>query len=137
MRKIATLLTCVCVSLSINTAIGQVYKFKAFNGYVGKSTLLTSDPYWTDCNILVVVNLDKEKVQIYSKTTQEYDLVGMKKSYEDENGHHWLVYSAVDNSGNKCELDLKIFKDKAPEHFATLILLYSDCTIAYRLKKND
>ena len=115
----------------------QVYKFKAFQtSFYNNSSSSSNDISWNNTDILVVINLDKNKIQIYAKKTVDLDLLE-SSSNEDADGNTILSYSAIDEDGIKCRVNVRIFKDQSGKHKATLIIKYSDISVAYRLMSDE
>ena len=65
---------------------------------------------WEDCSCLVVINLDKDKITIYSKERQEYDVYECDDPYEDSDGDTVIKMKAVDQDGDNCTVRLIIRK---------------------------
>jgi len=59
---------------------------------------------WESANILVVI--DDDRVTIYSKTTQEYDIIQVLDDYVDGDGDHTYPFRAVDQDGDVCKIRL-------------------------------
>lgn len=125
-------------------ANSQVYKFKTFltklaeyNGseYINKETNKVS--------ILVVVNLDKNKIQTYGETPGDYDLVSHSAIETQSDGSTETSYKAIDGRGDKCNIRLVVFgpgKRKANEEtgaVASLGIDYNPVLLVLYLKKDD
>lgn len=114
----------------------QVYKFKTIEACYQPAGKTDSKTEWNKAEILVVVNYDDDKIRIYSEEQQDFDIVKYYKKEIDENGDKWFKYQVVDQKGKNCKIRLLIFKDTEHLHIASLMLEYSDCFFAYRLKSN-
>lgn len=115
----------------------QVYKFRAFQTTLLDDANQSKEISWHDVDILVVINLDKNKVHIYAENEQDLDLLGITDNYKDNDKNDWLIYKAVDKSGIECKVKVEIFADNSGKHIATLFIRYGDGDLVYRLKKND
>jgi len=122
------LYSCFCYS--------QVYKFKAF-----ESTVIAngddSPIKWKECDILTVINITKNKIQIYAKHNVDLDLISKGGFEKDAEQNIHVTYKAVDEGGVRCTIELVIFDNQDGRHKATLSLQYSDAHIVYRLKNTD
>jgi hypothetical protein len=141
MKNIITLLFLLCGSIiKAQSDESSIYKFKAFEttSYT-KAEKTNDDLEWSKTDILVVVNLEKDKVFTYGKREKNIDLIKDKGSYTDENGDYWINYTGVDEDGDKCGVSLKIFKksESYNSHIATLFIEYADFKLVFRLKKDD
>lgn len=117
----------------------DVKKYKAFEAYYyeneAKRELAADEELkWEEANILVVVNIDKDNIRIFSKTEQQFDVIAKGKTKVNVKGNKTYTYTAVDSNGIKCSVDFILFKDPQTQHIATLIVTYKDYTFAYRLK---
>lgn len=66
---------------------------------------------WEDCKVLIVVNFEKETIDIYSETTQEFDIYDFEEeTIEDENGESMKMY-CIDEDGVKCEVRIRVQSD--------------------------
>jgi hypothetical protein len=125
------------------TSYSQVYKFKAFQTYFdetnGKRKVLETE--WSDVNFLVVINVDKDKIDTYGKKEEHIDIVQTYAPTKDANGNDFLSYTGVDDDGDKVRIEVTLFTrteaNKDNPHIATLVLVYPLGSILFRLKKND
>jgi hypothetical protein len=132
MKYILVTLLCVCNYIGYS----QVYKFRAFQTAIidinNNDTLK-----WNDADILVVINLDKSKIQIYAKHPVDIDIISAGKGSKDDDGNAWGTYDAVDEEGAKCLVQWEVFKDQSGRHNSTLFIIYKDGRLIYRLKKPE
>jgi hypothetical protein len=90
----------------INICNAQVLKFRSYsssfksNGTYGWTKW--SEP--TENNILIVLDLDKNRVSIYSKETQIYDIYKSYEKVTDSDGDYIFEYACVDADGLRCHV---------------------------------
>lgn len=99
--------------VSLTSASAQVYKYKTTEiAYKIKTDGLWSEwSEWKTCDILTVINLDKEVISIYSQEVQEYDIV---KSYDveyDDDGGQMCTFVCVNEDGLRCNIRLRVQED--------------------------
>ena len=89
----------------------QVKQYKA-TSYAYK--YVTSYGYWTDwsdwinCNISVVMNLNTDRIFIYSKKTQIYVVVVAEDAYKDASGGYQVPFKVIDQDGDRGTLRLRV-----------------------------
>ena len=59
------------------------------------------------------------------------------KEYEDGDGNAEFNYEGIDQRGDKCKVELKIFKKPLSPHIATMDIKYNDVYIILRLMKDE
>jgi hypothetical protein len=133
MKTLILAIFCLANSLCYS----QIYKFRAFQTAMIESDNPNSVLKWNDVNILTVINLNKDKIQIYAKSSVDIDLLSGSKAWLDENGNAWAQYNGIDESGQKCLIQWEVFKDQEGRHTSNLIIIYSDGHLIYRLKKPE
>ena len=91
------------------TAFGQVYKLKSTSF---SSKYKINDYRWsewseaTETSVLITFDLDKERITIYSKTTQVYDIAEYEGKTTDEDGDDFYSYYCVNQDGATCRVRL-------------------------------
>ncbi len=119
-----------------NNCISQdVLKFKCFQTAANEPGS-DEDIKWKDRDILLVLDVQKSKIHIYSQEDQDIDIIIQNENFTNSDGDNILKYTGVDQNGKKCNIVLKIFKDQSTRHTATLIIEYSDIHFLYRLEKD-
>jgi hypothetical protein len=57
---------------------------------------------WRDTNILIVIDATKERITIYSETTQTYDIMVDEGESLSDRGDKVHAYTCVDENGSRC-----------------------------------
>ena len=113
----------------------QVYKNRARDfAYKYKDDLhgaWSKWSYWTQGNILVVIDLDKQTFTIYTKETQRFDIVKNYRKEYDDKGVEVFRMSCVDKNGLKCDIRERFVSNRA--YFAQLYVDYDDLSYVYNL----
>lgn len=114
MKKFLAIIVLTLASFCLSEAYASATKLKAYSFAFksadenGKWTDWTD---WEECNILVVFNADKERITIYSKETQEYDMVSADDWESDGDGGKVSEIACVDGDGERCTVRWRIDKD--------------------------
>lgn len=97
-------------------SFAQTYKLRATSVAVKSQNERTG--YWSNwsnweqCNILVVMNIDQDVVTIYSKETQEYDIIEiLSNDQRDSDGGVTTTLLCVDADGTRCHMRLRAQSD--------------------------
>lgn len=65
---------------------------------------------WEDCNVLIVIDVDKDRITIYSQETQEYDVI--TETNQDTDGESTSYhYDCIDANGLRCQIRLRVYDD--------------------------
>lgn len=110
-----------------------VKKYRAFQTSIIDDE--TTEVKWHDVNILVVVNSEKDQIRVFAKKEKTFDVVNRYDVTKTDNGDNKYSFTAVDESGIKCNIDLISFAEPDSYHIATLIVDYKNRTLTYRLKE--
>ena len=86
---------------------------------------------WESCSVLVVINTDKERINIYSKTPQEYDIYDYDEATASTDGSTTYKFYCVDNDGLRCSIRLRTFSDGGMQ----LYIDYSNILVVYTLEE--
>lgn len=132
----------ISLSLCFNLSYSQVYKYKAFNTYFSvydETGKFVRKDDSTIVDFLVVINFKNKKINTYGKRTGDIDLVSDISTYDDKEGNTWVDYDAVDGDGEKCKVQILIFKDQTQYQKGTLYIDYPKARTALvlRLRKDD
>lgn len=101
------------------------YAYKYINDY----------GYWTDwtdweySSVLIVINTDNDRINIYSNTPQEYDIYGYEDSYRDKDGGETTTLKCIDAEGLRCEIRIRIERSGNRQ----LYVDYSDAMRVYNI----
>ncbi len=132
MKRIILLLAIFFAAAGVSDA--QVSKWNTTDlaiRYVDEDTGRWTDwSDWEECHILVVINLDKEVVSIYSAEPQEYDIYDVGDTVSDELGGESLTLNCVDAEGIRCEMRLRVQDDGQ----AQLYVDYADISWVYNIE---
>lgn len=130
MKKIIALLILLVVALS---SVAEVLKYKAtafaFKMYDYEREHWTDWTDWSDCNILVVVDSDKDLITIYSQQTQEYDIIEYLGEEEDTGGGVLAKFNCIDQDGSRCNVRVRVQHDGQLQ----LYVDYNDASWVYNV----
>ncbi len=86
---------------------------------------------WEDCSVLVVINIDKDQINIYSAEPQEFDIYEAGDGFERDagNGETWTL-KCVDADGLRCEVRIRVQDDGQCQ----LYVDYSDLSYVYNIE---
>lgn len=132
MKKLFTLgVAIICSSLMLHA---EVLKFNATSlAYKSQNEY----GYWSDwsdwesCNILVVLNLDAERIDIYSSSAQEYDIYDYQGETYDEDGGTTMTLNCIDADGLRCEVRFRQQSDGQWQ----LYVDYADVMWVYNIQR--
>ena len=89
---------------------------------------------WDDCNLIVVINLDKSTFTIYSKETQEFDIVEHFPKIVDDDGIPVFKMLCIDKDGLRCHIRQRFIKN---DYFTSQLYIdYSNLSYVYNLVSN-
>lgn len=132
MKKIILFLLLCFVGV---TCFSQVTKYRATSfayKFVKDSGSWTDWSDWEDCSVLIVVNFDKDVVNIYSETPQEYDIYDYSDdiSNDDRGGKTWEL-KCVNHEGSRCHLRFR----KQSDGQMQLYVDFSDASWVYNIEE--
>ena len=88
---------------------------------------------WNECNVVIVTNLDKMIFTIYSKETQEFDIVDLLPKKYDKEGYEIYEMVCIDKNGSKCHIRHR-FLNKNSSPRSQLYVDYSNIIYVYNLE---
>lgn len=134
MKKIIFLSVLLLLSSPINA---KVFKFKAFSTAVfftdGHEPIKNED-----VNILVVLDMDKLKLNIYAEKEGNIDIIEVQSAFVDNDNIDHFKFKGVDNDGYKCDVELLLFINRTTDQLGSLVVVFNNGTkCCYRLKSNE
>ena len=105
------LILLICMLATIAIVQAEVLKLQA-TSYAYKYQ--NDYGYWTDwtdweySSVLIVINIDKNRINIYSNTPQEYDIYHVDDSYYDKDGGEIMTLKCIDADGVQCDVRIRI-----------------------------
>jgi hypothetical protein len=88
------------------TSHAQVYKLRskslAIRSLENETWSDWSD--WEDTNVLMTIDLDEDRITIYSKVTQVYDVAEYEGKITDQDGDDVMSFFCVDKDGTTCRI---------------------------------
>ena len=84
---------------------------------------------WEDCNVLIVIDGDRDRITIYSQRTQEYDIISTQKETEDYESSS-IFLDCVDADGIRCTVQLRFYNDNRGSQ---LYVTYNDVRWVYSI----
>lgn len=124
----------VLVMFSIIELKAQTYKLQTYNfAFRSKNSYgVWSDwSKWESSDMLVVINQDKDRITIYSRKVQEYDIYDYEGEEDDRYGGTTISYRCVDDDGLRCGIRLRVQGDGSLQ----LYVDYNDAMWVYGIRK--
>ncbi len=119
---------------SFTNIFGQVYKYKSTS--LASRTKI-SDTNWTswsdakDTTVLMTFDLTNDRITIYSKVTQVYDIAEYEGKTTDKDGDDIYSYYCIDKDGVRCRV--KQVKLHSQNERIQLYVFYSDMNWLYNI----
>ncbi|WP_262325649.1 hypothetical protein [Carboxylicivirga litoralis] len=86
-----------------------VYKMRTSKVAIKKNT--DNWNKWEDGSFLIVFNTPKERITVYTKIKQVYDVYKSNKMIQDDDGNDIFTFYCVNELGDECELHVKFIKN--------------------------
>lgn len=86
-----------------------------------------------EISVLVVINLNKGKIDIYSPKEQHFDIISYEPADSSNPSFVNYEFTCVDQDGDKCSVFLIMPKDNTYEQ---MWIRYSSIVFSYKLKIN-
>lgn len=120
----------------------QVYKFRAFRVamFPTDEDVKSNNPTtWDSVNLLIVINMDKNKVHIYAEKETDVDIVRLINTFPDKDNKEitWIFEQGVDQDGKDCKIITRLMPPQPSGYTAVLFLEYPIATYGFKLKKNE
>ena len=133
MRKFVLLILILLLGIS-SPLMAEVFKLTtttvAFKHYNEAIKRWSDWSEWEPCSVLVVINADTDRIDIYSKETQQFDIIEDEGSEPDEEGGEIMSWYCVDADGMRCRIRYRIDKDQEMQ----LYVDYSDFMYVYNVR---
>lgn len=131
MKKILSiiLLFCICSYCYSEVlklkATYMAYKYERSNGY------WTNWSEWEPTDILIVINVDKSVINIYSEKTQEFDIIEYLGETNDNDGSGGtsMKFLCIDKNGLRCHMRFRKINNQSQ-----LYIDYSNLTYVYSVE---
>ena len=120
----------------IGSVEAQTYKFYSTDFAIKYKT---DRGYWSDwsewksSHCLVTISLDRDVINIYSPSPQEFDVYDNRGVSEDRSGGSTLELACVDQDGLRCSIRLRVQDDNTPQ----LYVDYNDVMYVYCLETRN
>lgn len=83
---------------------------------------------WEDCDYLVVLNFDKDRIQIYTSSPIRLDIYKYGDTESQSDGGNITTLSCVDEDGDECEVRVRFQEDGQMQlyiDYATVMVVYN------------
>jgi hypothetical protein len=139
MKNVTKIILILLFAGLCSESIGQVlkvkadaYSIKAKNENTGK---WPEWPKWNDVNILITIDVDNDRIKIFSKKDQEYDIIQKLDESIDEDGDKTWKWLCVNEDGIKCHL--KLVRPISGNGSSQLYVEFSDFKWVYNINLID
>ena len=115
----------------------QVYKLKATGfsmKYEIEDNTWSEWSEWSECNVLCTIDVLKDRITIYSKETQIYDVIEKEEEVIDDDGDWTLPFICIDNDGGRSRIRLM---RRAEDEQLQLYVDYDDMKWVYNVYSLD
>jgi hypothetical protein len=137
MKMMKAIISLIIVMFCFQSLYSQVYKLKA----TGFSMKYEIDEYtwsewaeWEESNVLCTIDVQKDRISIYSKETQVYDVIEKEEEIIDEEGDWTLPFICIDKDGGRCRIRLM---KRADDDQLQLYVDYNDMKWVYDVYSLD
>ena len=117
-----------------SVSYGQVIKLRT----TGLAIKYEIDDYrwgeWSEfepVSVLVVMDIDADRITIYSKETQVYDVIEAEKKRYDSDGDEYLPFICINEDGVKCRVELATLNSQNRRN--QLYVEFGDVMFVYNL----
>lgn len=133
MKKLLILLFTLFIGLEASAQIYTYrttgYAYKRVNSY-GNWTQWTD---WMDSNMKVTINMNTDRITIYSPQTQYYRVTEYLRKFTDSSGGSQVEFSAIDEEGLRCSIRLRVEKNGNSQ----LYIEWSDLILCYNVRRTN
>ncbi len=109
MTRFRTFSFLIFFMLFSTVAFSQIYKLKSTSvafKYKEDDYNWTDWSDWEETSVLIVMDIDKDRITIYSKETQVYDVAEDEGKTVDDEGDEFWSYYCVNEDGLNCRVRL-------------------------------
>ncbi len=99
----------ICMLTTITIVQAEVIKLQATSfayKYQNEYGYWMDWSEWEYTSILIVINIDNNRINIYSKAPQEYDIFDYKENEYDKDGGETMTLRCIDADGLRCDVRL-------------------------------
>ncbi len=121
-----------------SVSYGQVIKMRTSSiayRYISEYNDWTDWSDFEEVSALVVIDIDRERITIYTKETQVYDIVKYEGSEVDSDGDDIMSFFCVDDDGDACGIDLVKLNSRNGQN--QLYVRFADLQFAYYVNVLD
>ena len=140
MKNFKTIFFTLLLVLTINISFSQVIKFRTTS--TASSSFVDKIQKWGNWeeesnskDILISMDITNERIKIYSKTEQVFDIIEYYAKTTDDDNDEVISFQCVDKDGSKCKF--RIVTIKSQENRKQLYVGYSDVTFLYNMYNLD
>jgi len=117
------------------SAHSQVYKFRALGfAFLKYNDVVADNPPWTPADILVTLDYDKEKITLYNKDDDNFDIATKVKKVTKGDMAIW-AFGCLDKNGVTC--NVTFLYDPSGNHEYSIMVEYSNQEYIYYMDKID
>lgn len=120
--------------MNVTSAFCQVYKLRttaiSYKYKINESSW--SDwVEWEETSVLVIIDVNKERITVYYKEIQEYDIYQSEGKNIDDEGDERITYYCINKDGLKCRIRLAKLVSRGGG--MQLYIDYSDVLFVYNI----
>lgn len=119
----------------MNFSFGQIYKLRT-NLFSSRHVINDSWTDWTPwvaSGILIVADIENQRVKIYSATPQTYDMIDAPLTDYDNDGLPIYTITCIDENGSRCKMIWYNTKNDG----SYVIYRFSNLELMYKVVKLD
>jgi hypothetical protein len=131
MKKLL-IISLLILGMAVSAQAQDVWKYRT----VDLAFRFENNPKWDapeDCRILVVFNNDQERIQVFSKETQTFDITSYGEVITDPDGDDYVDMDAVDQNGKRCLIRFVNLRKTSRTGRVQLYVHYQDVSLLYNM----
>ena len=129
MKKIIVLLALMIAPLYTMAQSIRCTAYECAVGYIDEYGVVNWGD-WEECSVPISINMNEQRIRIFSKEKQDYQIVENEGERMDENGKSFVM-KCMDKNGLLCRVRLR--QQTYPEG-TQLYIEYNDYTWVYNIK---